>query len=221
MEQIRRIRVYAWEFPVRFSHWINFLCVLTFAVTGLYIGNPYAHAHESHQWIMGWMRTLHFIAGYVFLMSFIIRTYWAFMGNRYASWKALFPFTSEQRRDLANALRFYTFTSKKPPYAIGHNAAAGLVYMGVVVLFAFQIVSGFAMYSLSSQSIIASVVGGWFLSVMELSTIRLFHHITMYLIFAFVLVHIYIAWWLDTVEKNGLIDGIFSGSKFVTEKELE
>ena len=93
--------------------------------------------------------------------------------------------------------------------------------MGVVVLFAFQIVSGFAMYSLSSQSTIAAVVGGWFLSVMELSTIRLFHHIGMYLIFAFVLVHIYIAWWLDTVEKNGLIDGIFSGSQFVTEKELE
>jgi Ni/Fe-hydrogenase 1 B-type cytochrome subunit len=217
----QRNRVYAWEFPVRLTHWFNVLSLITFAVSGLYIGNPYAHAHESHQWIMGWMRTLHFIAGYVFLMSFIIRIYWFFMGNRYASWRMLFPFTSQQRSNLANAISFYTFISKKPPYAVGHTALAGLVYLVVFVLFAFQIVSGFAMYSLSSQSVIATVVGGWFLSVMELQTIRLFHHITMYLIFAFVLVHVYIAWWMDTVERNGVMGSIFGGYKFVTGKERE
>jgi Ni,Fe-hydrogenase I cytochrome b subunit len=56
---------------------------------------------------------------------------------------------------------------------------------------------------------------------MDIQNIRLFHHLATYVIAAFFLVHIYIAWWLDTVEKNGLMDGIFSGYKFVTGKEWE
>ena len=30
-----RIRVYAWEFPVRFTHWINFLALTALSITGL------------------------------------------------------------------------------------------------------------------------------------------------------------------------------------------
>jgi Ni/Fe-hydrogenase 1 B-type cytochrome subunit len=216
-----RIRVYAWEFPVRFSHWMNVLAILTLAATGIYIGNPYVHAHSSTQYVMGWMRFLHFTAGYVFLMSFIIRIYWAFIGNRYASWRVWFPFTPKRFRDFMDALKFYTFRSRKPPYSVGHTAVAGVTYFFIFLLYAFMISSGFAMYSLSSQSTIAAVLGGWLLSLMELQTIRLFHHLSMYIIVAFVATHIYIAWWLDTVEKNGLIDGIFSGYKFVTGKEWE
>jgi Ni/Fe-hydrogenase 1 B-type cytochrome subunit len=216
---IHRIRVYAWEFPIRFSHWINVLAILTLAATGLYIGSPYAHAHKSTQYIMGWMRFLHFTAGYVFLMSFIVRIYWAFMGNRYASWRVWFPFTPKQSKDFMAALKFYTFKERKPPYSVGHTAVAGVTYFFIFLLYVFMISSGFAMYSLSSQSTIAAVLGGWLLNVMGLQTIRLFHHLSMYILFAFVAIHIYMAWWLDTVEKNGLIDGMFSGYKFVTGKD--
>jgi Ni,Fe-hydrogenase I cytochrome b subunit len=75
-----RVRVYAWEFPVRFTHWINFLCILALSVTGFYIGSPFIHAYSSKQWIMGWTRLIHFIAAYAFLMSVIIRMYWGLVG---------------------------------------------------------------------------------------------------------------------------------------------
>lgn len=218
----QRTRVYAWEFPVRLTHWLNFLCILTFAVTGIFIGNPYADAHSASQYVMGWMRFLHFTAGYVFLLSFIIRLYWFFLGNRYASLKVLLPFlTSQQRKDLAEALKYYTFMSRKPPYAVGHTALAGLVYLIVFLLFAFQIVSGFALYSLQQPGVWAASIGAWLLAVMDAQSIRLYHHLTMYVIFAFVLVHVYIAWWMDTVERNGVMGSIFGGYKFVTGKEWE
>ncbi|HDY70958.1 MAG TPA: Ni/Fe-hydrogenase, b-type cytochrome subunit, partial [Nitrospirae bacterium] len=35
-----RKRVYAWEFPVRLTHWINVLCIIALSITGFYIGNP-------------------------------------------------------------------------------------------------------------------------------------------------------------------------------------
>lgn len=216
-----RKRVYAWEFPIRFTHWINVLCLVAFAVTGLYIGNPYSHAHSSEQWIMGWMRTVHFISAYAFLMSFIIRIYWSFMGNRYASWRVWFPFTGQQVKDLGGTLKFYSFMSKRPPYAVGHTSLAGLTYLVVFALFGFQIVSGFALYSQAQPESIFIFVGAWLLGVMDVQSIRLFHHLGTYAIAAFVLVHIYISWWMDTVERNGIMGSIFGGYKFVTGKEWE
>ncbi len=214
-----RKRVYAFEFPVRFVHWINFLCIAAFAVTGLYIGNPYANAISSSQWIMGWMRTIHFIAGYVFLMTFIIRIYWAFMGNQYASFKVWFPFSGKRFGELVDALKFYAFISKKPPHAVGHSPLAGLVYLVVFLLFAFQIVSGFALYSLQQPGVWAASIGAWLFNVMGLQTVRLFHHLVMYVLFAFALVHVYTAWWMDTVERSGIMGSIFGGYKFVSGKD--
>jgi len=218
----QRIRVYAWEFPVRFTHWINFLCILTFAATGIYIGYPYARAFSGDEYIMGWMRFAHFAAGYLFLISLIVRLYWFLMGNRYASLKVLFPFlTAQGRKDLADAFKFYTFISRKPPYAVGHTALAGVTYLVVFLLFAFQIVSGFALYSLQQPGVWSANIGAWLLAIMDAQSIRLYHHLAMYIIFAFVLVHVYISWWLDTVERNGLMGSIFGGYKFVTGKEWE
>lgn len=216
-----RLRVYAWEFPIRFTHWINMLCILTLAVTGFYIGNPFIHAYSSEQYIMGWIRLIHFITAYTFMMSMIIRIYWAFMGNKYASYKVWLPFSAKRFGDLLGALRFYLFLSKKPPYAVGHTALAGLTYLIVFAVFIFQIISGFAMYSVTHSGAIWTVLGGWLLGIMYLPTIRLYHHLGMYVILVFSLLHVYTAWYSDLKERNGLMGAIFSGYKFVTGKEWE
>ena len=60
MEQ--RNRVYAWEFPIRLTHWLNVLSILTLSVTGLYIGFPFIHATSADQYIMGTIRFVPFVA---------------------------------------------------------------------------------------------------------------------------------------------------------------
>lgn len=219
--QVQRLRVYAWEFPVRFTHWINFICIVVLSITGFYIGNPFIHAVATKQYIMGWIRFIHFTAAYGFLLSFLIRIYWSFVGNKYASWKVWFPFSSQKWTDLVNTIKYYTFISKKPPYAVGHTALAGFVYLLIFLIFAFEIISGFAMYSQTHRGFIWSLLGGWLLSVFEVQTIRLLHHLVLYVLLAFVGIHLYIAWWLDASEKNGLMGSIFGGHKFVTGKEWE
>ncbi|MBI4690299.1 MAG: Ni/Fe-hydrogenase, b-type cytochrome subunit [Nitrospirae bacterium] len=219
--QQQRLRVYAWEFPVRFTHWISFLSIIALSITGFYIGNPFIHAISSRQYIMGWMRFIHFTAAYTFLFSFLIRIYWAFMGNKYASWRVWFPFTSRRWKDLVEAAKFYSFLGKKPPYAVGHTAFAGITYFIVFLLSAFEMLTGFAVYSQNHQGLIWALLGGWMLSIFEVQTLRLLHHLVMYVFIAFSFLHVYIAWWLDTVEKNGLIGSIFGGYKFVTGKEWE
>lgn len=207
-------RVYVWEFPVRFTHWINFLSIIALSITGFYIASPFSHAYTSSQYIMGWMRFIHFTASYVFLMSLIIRVYWAFMGNTYVNWKVWFPFTPERLRDMANEFKFYTLITRKHAHAVGHTVTAGLAYLFVFLLFAVEIVSGFALYSLTHKGLIWTLLGGWFLSMWSIPSIRLLHHLAMYLIFIFIGIHLYTAWWLDSTEKNGLMGSIFSGYKF-------
>jgi Ni/Fe-hydrogenase 1 B-type cytochrome subunit len=56
---------------------------------------------------------------------------------------------------------------------------------------------------------------------MLLPTIRLYHHLFMYVILAFVMVHVYIAWFSDSREKSGMMGSIFTGYKFVPEKDAE
>jgi Ni/Fe-hydrogenase 1 B-type cytochrome subunit len=119
-------------------------------------------------------------------------------------------------------LKFYLFLNKKPPYAVGHSAVAGVTYIFVFILFIFEIASGFALYSQSHlHSFAMTILGGWLLGFMDAQTIRLWHHVVMWFLAAFTLIHVYIAWYLDSAEKNGVMSSIFGGYKFVTGKEWE
>ncbi len=222
--QQQRSRVYVWEFPVRFTHWINLLCILALSITGFYIGNPFIQAYSAKQYIMGWIRFIHFVAAYAFLMSFLIRIYWGFMGNKYANWRAFNPFSAKKIRDLADITMFYLLLKKEPPPAVkkeGHTACAIYVYLGLFILFVIEILTGFALYSQSHYGVFWKLMGGWLLSVINVQNIRLYHHLIMWFLIAFAILHVYIGWFLDKTEKNGLMGSIFSGYKFVTGKELE
>ena len=219
--QTTRIRVYAWEFPVRFTHWINFLALTSLSITGYYIAYPFVHAVSTQQYLMGWMRFIPFVSGYVLLMSMIIRIYWMFVGNRYASWRVFIPMTRRQWEDMLGGLKFYLFLSKKPPYAVGHSAMASVTYLAVFVLFLFEILSGFALYSQGNPGFFMTILGGWLLRIMHVQTVRFWHHSIMYFLLAFTIIHVYIGWYLDRAEKNGAMGSIFGGYKFVTGKEWE
>jgi Ni/Fe-hydrogenase 1 B-type cytochrome subunit len=219
--KVSRERIYVWEYPVRLTHWINFLGIVVLSVTGLYIGSPFLHATSPDQYIMGWMRFIHFTAAYAFLMSMIIRLYWAVMGNRYASFKTWFPFSKRAMSEITKEFRFYFMISKEPPSVVGHTSFGGFTMIIVFAIFVFEIISGFAMYSVNHSGMLWTVLGGWLIGVISLPTIRLFHHLFMYIILSFAILHIYISWYSDVHEKNSLIGSIFSGYKFVSGKEYD
>ena len=121
---------YVWEVPVRVTHWVNMLAIITLSVTGLFIGSPKTVALTPSAFAMGWIRFIHFVAGYTFSISVLSRIYWAIVTkNRYADWREFFPImTREGRHKMLTALKYYTFISKKVPAAPGHNALAGTAY---------------------------------------------------------------------------------------------
>ena len=87
-------RVYVWEQPVRWFHWINALCVIVLGVTGYLIAHPPAFmstGEASSGYWFGKLRFAHFVTAYVFLANFLFRLYWAGVGNKYTHWRNFFP----------------------------------------------------------------------------------------------------------------------------------
>ncbi len=211
---------YVWQWPVRITHWINVLCVVVLSVTGFYIGHPFYTASDTAQYIMGWNRFIHFAFAYLFALSVLVRIVWMFLGNSHASWRAFFPWLTERgRKNFIKMLRYYTFTGKQISYEAGHNPVAAVAYMGIFLLFLFQIVSGFALYAQAAPGGFWDSLFGPLLAF-GAQWLRLTHHLVMWLLIGFIINHVYSAWLMDVKERNGTISGIFSGYRFIEPEDL-
>ncbi len=209
---MRGERVYVWEVPVRLTHWVNVLAILVLSGTGFYIGYPVLGGTVS---LMASVRGIHRLTAYVFIASLSLRTYWAFAGNEWASWRELFPyFWREGRRGMVRTFLYYTFLRREPPSTVGHNPLAGLAYSAVVSLMFLQILTGFALQSLGGGGWRRALFG-WVFSLMSLQAVRLTHHLIMWLLLGFMVHHVYSSLLMDAEEKNSLMTSIFSGYKFV------
>jgi Ni/Fe-hydrogenase 1 B-type cytochrome subunit len=205
-------RVYVWEVPVRLTHWVNVAAILILSATGFYIGTPVLGGSVA---LMAWVRGVHRITAYVFIASIALRTYWAFAGNTWASWRELFPYVwPEGRSGMVRTFLYYTFLRREPPRVIGHNPMAGLAYSAVISLMLVEILTGLALQSLGGTGW-RTLVFGWVLPLVGAQSVRLVHHLIMWLLLGFMVHHVYSSLLMDAEEKNGLMTSIFSGYKFV------
>lgn len=212
---------YVWQWPVRIAHWINALSIVTLSVTGLYIGDPFTVAGVSAGYLMGWVRLVHFAAGYLFMFSVLSRFIWMLFGNHHASWRAFFPWlTRKGRENFVKMFRYYTFTGSKISHESGHNPVAATAYLGIFLLFIVQIISGFALYGQFAPGGFWDSALGWIFPIISNQGLRLTHHLVMWLLIGFFINHLYSAWLMDIKQRNGTISGIFSGFRYVDPEEL-
>lgn len=218
-EQGHLDRVYVWEWPVRLAHWLFVGTILILAVTGIYIGNPFlpVQGEATRHFMMGTMKTIHFVAAMVFLIAVFGRILWMFAGNPYARWRQFVPVEKKRLVGIWQTASFYMFLKKESPAFVGHNPLAGMVYVAVFGLFLVMIGTGFALMSASAH--VDSVMRSFdFLIPLfgGLQMARFIHHICMWLIIGFAAHHVWSAYLVGSVEGSSLIDSIFSGYKVLT-----
>ncbi len=219
MEDQKIKRVYVWEIPVRIYHWLNALVVATLAVTGYLIGNPLAIQSSAEAYLGYWfgtVRFIHFVAAFIFFFNFLFRIYWGFAGNKYADWKNFIPYTKKYIRECYDVLKLDILHIKVKPFiSVGHNALAGLTYFLTFLAFLFQSITGFGMYSAMSDSFfpklfawVVPFLGGDF-------AVRQWHHLMMWFFIIFAVVHVYIVFYHDYVERRGVLSSMAGGWKFI------
>lgn len=218
-------RVYVWEQPVRWFHWINALCIIVLCTTGYLIAHPpaFMNAGEaSFSYWFGKLRFVHFASAYVFLANFLFRLYWSLVGNKYANWRNFFPFTKHQIHEVVDVIKVDILQSSHTPvHVLGHNSVAYFTYMGTGLLTVFQIASGFALYAPMSDM--------WFVHLFDWmvplfgseQNLRLFHYAVLWVFGVFTLIHIYLVFYHDYVEGHGVLSSIIGGWKFMEKSHIE
>ena len=136
MPELKSYRV--WDAPTRWFHWINAICVVALIVVGFLILN--GRALEIPRTGSLKLKTIHTWIGYVFVINLLVRIVWAFLGNRYAKWRAILP----GGRGYLSATWSYSkaFFSRHPEQYLGHNPLGRLSVTAMFVLLAILAVSG-------------------------------------------------------------------------------
>lgn len=215
-------RIYVWELPVRFYHWINFAAIVVLVTTGLMIGNPPAlqSAAEAYQsYWFGTVRFCHFVAAFVFFFNFIFRLYWGFVGNRYAQWNNFILVSRDKWREVFAVLKVDILqVIGKPLDSVGHNALAGLTYFVMFLAFLFQALTGFGMYAAMSTSWFPQLFA-WIVPLMGGDfAVRQWHHMMMWFFIIFAMIHVYLVCYHDYVEGRGVASSMVGGWKFVEKR---
>ncbi len=209
--------VYVYEAPVRLWHWVTMLAIFVLAATGYLIGSPLpaigGEAYDS--FYFGWIRMIHMSAGMILAVAFLVRIYWAIMGNHSA--RAIFyvPFWSgEWWRGFFSQVSYYLFLKKESDLWVGHNpvAQAAMFFMFTLGTL-FLIVTGLALFA--EQWGWGTSWMAWFGWVFVLfgdpQMVRTLHHLAMWYLLLFAFIHMYMVFREDIMSGETIISTMVNG----------
>jgi Ni/Fe-hydrogenase 1 B-type cytochrome subunit len=216
----RQTSIYVYEAPVRMWHWINAAAILVLIVTGYFIGSPLPSmqiGEATNQFVFGYIRFAHFAAGWVLAIGFLGRIYWAFFGNHHARQLFYVPFWSATFwAEVWFEIRWYLFIEKEPKKYVGHNPLAQLAMFFFITLgVSFMIVTGFALYAEGAQEgSLTHDLFGWVHSLTWNSQrLHTLHHLGMWWIVIFMIVHVYVAIREDIMSRQSIVSTMISGHR--------
>ena len=216
----RQSSVYVYEAPVRIWHWVNASAILVLCVTGYFIGSPPPSAgqHEAYdQFLFGYIRFAHFAAGMILTVGFLGRIYWAIFGNHHARQLFYLPvLNGHWWREIWFEIRWYLFLESEPKKYIGHNPLAQLaMFFFITIGTSFMIVTGMALYAEGAgQGSLYDDLFGWVIGLAgNTQRLHTLHHLGMWWIVIFMIVHIYVAIREDIMSRQSIVSTMISGHR--------
>jgi len=209
--------IYVYQAPVRLWHWVMTLAMMVLVTTGLLIAYPppSVNGEASAHFLFGYIRFAHFTAGYTLAVAWLLRIYWAFVGNDYARQLFLVPVWSKPWwGEFFNDVRRYLFIKDKVLRYAGHNPLAQVAMFLMAGLGSlFMICTGFALYSEGAgKGSWADKVFGWVIPAFGQSQdVHTFHHLGMWIIVTFFIVHLYMVIRQDITTRETVISAMING----------
>jgi Ni/Fe-hydrogenase 1 B-type cytochrome subunit len=210
-------QVYVYEAPVRIWHWVMMLAMLVLVPTGYLIGSPWWGPREeaSFTYFFGNVRMAHFIAAMIFVVAFLVRLYWAIVGNHHA--RAIFippVWSPTWWRGMFQQAGYYLFMKKESPLWIGHNPLAQFAMWAMYVLGSFVIIlTGLSLYSeqFGWGSVWMNLFGWVNVLLGSSQMVRTVHHLSMWYLLLFAIVHIYMVFREDIMSQQSVVGTMISG----------
>jgi Ni/Fe-hydrogenase 1 B-type cytochrome subunit len=208
--------VYVYEAPVRLWHWVMMVAMFVLAATGYLIGSPppAIGGEATFSYFFAWIRMIHFIAAMVFAISFLVRVYWAIVGNHSA--RAIFVPPVWERRLVEGLFPdgYYLFLRRDSELWVGHNPLAQLAMFAMYTLGTiFIIVTGFALYAeqWGWGTWQMNAMGWVFVLFGDPQMVRTLHHLAMWYLVLFAVIHMYMVFREDIMSGETVISTMVNG----------
>jgi Ni/Fe-hydrogenase 1 B-type cytochrome subunit len=216
----RQTSVYVYEVPVRIWHWVNAFAIMTLCATGYLIAFPpptMMIAEATYQFVFGYIRFAHFTAGLILTFGFLGRIYWAIFGNHHARQLFLLPlFNGRWWREVWYEVKWYLFLEREPKKYVGHNPLAQLaMFIFITLGVTFMIVTGLALYGEGlGHGSLPDRLFGWVIPLAGGSQmVHSIHHLGMWFILIFMIIHIYVAIREDIMSRQSIVSTMISGHR--------
>ena len=89
-----RVMVDSWDWVTRVLHWLN--AGLVIALLLLIFGKEGMESIGIEKAMRAPAKKLHAYIGHAFVVTFFLRVVWGFLGNGYARWADMIPFSREK-----------------------------------------------------------------------------------------------------------------------------
>ena len=211
------VRINIWSATLRFQHWANMALIVIMSMSGYYIMNPFfgpaAETGHNVGYLMGWVRLIHYVSAYLWLGLGFSRLVLSFTAkDRQLRWRSLWPLNSyEDVKGLWGTIQYYLFLKKEGPLYLAHNPLQQFAYTGIYVMCLIQMLSGIVLYGLYNQTDWFWVIVAYPMHWMGVSTIRMIHALIMFVLWSFVIVHVYLATRADALERHGGVSSMVNG----------
>ena len=204
----------------RWQHWIRALSIVVLTVTGFYIADPFVAPipnSEPTNFMQALFRSWHEIFGFVLIAVVVFKSYLFVFAKRYRD-------EVGSIKDFINPktwikqIGYYLLVSKHPHLKGTYNPLQFIAYLGFYILMFILILTGLILYVhvyheglgallYEPMRSLEVMLGG-------LAWVRELHHIAMWGVIIFVVVHVYMAIFNAVFGKEGSMDAIFSGMKW-------
>ena len=188
------MKTYIWSLPTRIFHWL------------LVIGMVVAYIVSEEEELLN----IHSSIGYAVGILLIFRIIWGFAGPKYSRF-ADFPL------GITALKSFFTDMKKSKSQSPGHNPAAALVMLGIILLGLLIVISGTLLLASKGQGLFSSVNIG-----LTSDSLKEIHEIAVNIVIALVIFHL-LGNLVDFIfnKKVGTLQSMFTGYKNIDGESIK
>jgi Ni/Fe-hydrogenase 1 B-type cytochrome subunit len=210
--------VYGWA--IRLWHWVSAALIFALCVSGYMIAHPppATGGEASASFYFGYVRFIHFTAGWLLAVGMVARLYLAWAQRGHTLEIFYVPFWNKAYLvDLWEEIKWYGFLRKRPKKYIGHNPLAQFaMFTGFTFMCFTLIFTGFALF--------AEQVGinswyyfffGWVFDLFGTSQlVRSMHNLSFWGMMVFVVTHVYAVFREDITSRQTIITSMVNGWRY-------
>ena len=216
---------YEFSIGLRLTHWIRAVAIVVLIVTGYYLSyvfqNPISTG-EPTNFMQAKYRLVHQAVGFI-LIGCVIFKFYLFFFDRVSKKERVSIWDIFNITIWINQIKFYLFLGKHPHIKGVYNPLQFVTYFFFYLVMVGIILTGLILYTHTYHE----GLGGMLYNILRpleaamggLADVRTYHRILMWVIMIFVPVHIYMAIFNAVKGRDGAMDAIVSGYKFIKEEK--